>query len=59
MTLLTAGNLIPTITHDSPATFIFPAPNRLVSKRFFQFMIDHNEMQKVAFDFYQQVFDVE
>jgi hypothetical protein len=34
MTPPTAGNLILTITHDSRATFIFPAPNRLVSKRF-------------------------
>ena len=59
MTPLTAGNLIPTITHDLPATFIFPALSRLASKRFFQFMTDGNEMQKVAFDFYQQAFDVE
>src|SRR5947207_6479267 len=59
MTLLTAGNLIPTITHDLPATFIFPAPSRPASKRFFQFIIDRNEMQKVAFDFCEQAFDVE
>jgi len=32
----TAGNLIPTITRASPATFTLPAPNRLDSKRFFQ-----------------------
>jgi len=59
MTPLTAGNLTLTITHDSRATFIFPALNRLVSKRFFQFITDGNTMQKVAFDFYEQAFDVE
>ena len=45
----TAGNLILTIVHDF--TFIFPAPNRLVSKRFSQSTNDRNEMRKVAFDF--------
>ncbi|PYL11741.1 MAG: hypothetical protein DMF48_05355 [Verrucomicrobia bacterium] len=59
MTLLTTGNLIPTITHDLPAAFIFPALSRLASKRFFQFITNRNEMRKVAFDFYQQAFDVE
>ena len=57
--LPTAGNLTLTITHDLPATFIFPALSRPASKRFFQFTIDRNEMQKVAFDFYEQAFDVE
>ena len=47
----TAGNLTLTITHDLPATFIFPAPNRLVSKRFPQSITDRKEMRKVAFDF--------
>ena len=51
MTPPTAGNLILTITRDSRATFIFPAPNRLVSKRFSQSITDRNEMRKVAFDF--------
>jgi len=51
MTPPTAGNLILTITHDSRATFIFPEPNRLASKRFFQSINDRNEMRKVAFDF--------
>jgi hypothetical protein len=51
MTPPTAGNLTPTITHDSRATFIFPAPNRLVSKRFSQPITDGNEIRKVAFDF--------
>ena len=47
----TAGNLIPIITRDSRATFIFPAPNRLVSKRFSQSINDCNGIRKVAFDF--------
>jgi hypothetical protein len=34
-----------------PATFIFPAPNRLASKRFSQSINDRWEMRKVAFDF--------
>jgi hypothetical protein len=51
MTPPTAGNLILTITHDSRATFIFPEPNRLASKRFFQSINDRNEMRKVGFDF--------
>jgi hypothetical protein len=51
MTPPTAGNLIPIITRDSRATFIFPAPNRLVSKRFSQSITDRKEMRKVAFDF--------
>ena len=59
MTPFIAGNLILTITRDLPATFIFPTLSLLASKRFFQFMTDGNEMQKVAFDFYQQAFDVE
>jgi hypothetical protein len=41
-----AGNLILTITHDSRATFIFPAPNRPASKRFFQSISDRNKMRK-------------
>ena len=48
MTPLTAGNLTLTITHDSRATFIFPAPNRLASKRFSQSINDSNGMRKVA-----------
>jgi len=59
MTPPIAGNLTLTITHDSRAIFIFPALSRPASKRFFQFTIDRNEMQKVAFDFYEQAFDVE
>jgi hypothetical protein len=51
MTPPIAGNLILTITRDSRATFIFLAPNRLVSKRFFQSINDRGEMRKVAFDF--------
>jgi hypothetical protein len=51
MTLLTAGNLTLTIIHDLPGTFIFPTPNRLVSKRFSQSITDGNGMRKVAFDF--------
>jgi hypothetical protein len=51
MTPLTAGNLALTITHDSPATFIFPTPNRPASKRFSQFMNDRKLMRKIAFDF--------
>jgi len=47
----TAGNLILTIIHDLPVTFMFPASNRLVSKRFSQSANDRNEMRKVAFDF--------
>jgi hypothetical protein len=43
MTPPTAGNLILTITHDLPATFIFPAPNRLASKRFSQSINDKCE----------------
>jgi hypothetical protein len=39
----------------SRATFIFPEPNRLVSKRFFQSTNDRNEMRKVAFDFTSKV----
>jgi hypothetical protein len=41
----------PDIIHDLPVTFIFPAPNRLVSNRFSQSTNDRNEMRKVAFDF--------
>jgi hypothetical protein len=59
MTLLTAANLILTITHDLRATFIFPAPNRLVSKRFSQSINDRKGVRKVAFDFCEQAFDVE
>ncbi len=49
MTPLTAGNLIPIITRDSPATFIFPAPNRLVSKRFSQPITDRKGDTKSCF----------
>jgi len=54
----TAGNLILTIIHDLSVTFIFPPPNRLVSKRFSQSTNDRKDMPKVAFDL-TQVFDVE
>jgi hypothetical protein len=49
MTPPTAGNLIPIITRDSRATFIFPAPNRLVSKRFSQSITDRKGDAKSCF----------
>lgn len=58
MTRPIAGNLIPTIIRDSRGTFIFPALNHLVSKRSSQSVADRKESE-VAFDFDEQVFDVE
>ena len=40
-----AGNLILTITHDSPATFIFPALRLRASKRFSQFINDRKAVE--------------
>jgi hypothetical protein len=54
----TAGKLILTIIHDLPVTFIFPAPNCLVSKRLSRSTNDRKDMPKVAFDL-TQVFGVE